>query len=101
MKKSDRPSELCAGIIRRGYDRAKAEGKPVTCSDIWNHVVMECLRQEGGFLAMFAWDTSTAKCKNRIGTIAECIERGYVPGLRLSDEGGRRYVVEEGIGDHA
>jgi len=94
MKKSDRPSELFVSAILRGYEKAVQDGKPVTCSAIWDYVVMECLRYRGGFEAMFAWDTSTAQHKNRIGTIAECIERGYVPGLRLSSEGKRRYVVE-------
>jgi hypothetical protein len=101
MKKHDIPSEYFLGAILRGFDRAKVEGKPVTCSAIWDYVVMECLRRHDGFRTMFAWDTSTAQYKNRIGTIAECIERGYVPGLRFSSEGGRRYVIEEGISDYA
>lgn len=93
MKKSDRPSEHFVGAILRGFDKAEKERNgSVTCSQIWDYVVMECLRRHGGFKIMFAWDTSTAKNKNRIRDIMECIERGHVPGLRLRVEG--RSVVE-------
>lgn len=83
MKKSDTPSEYFVGAILRGFDRAEAEREgPVTCSQIWDYVVLECLHK-GDFETMFAWDTSTAKSKNRIGDIMETIRRGLVPGLRL------------------
>ncbi len=91
MKKTDKPSQYFVGAILRGFDKAEAEGKSVTCSKIWDYVVVECLRQ-GDFETMFTWDTSTAKSKNRIGDIIECIERGYVPGLRLREEGRRVFV---------
>ncbi len=95
MLKNAKPSDLFLGAILRGYDKEKVSGKPVTCSGIWNHVVMECLRMRGGFILMFRWDESKAKSINRIGTIAECIRRGHVPGLRLGeDERGREIVVE-------
>lgn len=87
MKKSDKPSEYFIGAILRGFNRAEAERDgPVTCSSIWDYVVMECLHK-GDFETMFAWDTSTAKNKNRIRDIMECIERGHVPGLRLRTQG--------------
>ena len=93
MKKNDKPSEYFLGAILRGYDaEAKKNGK-VTCSGIWDHVVIECLR-EHAFITMFEWDTSKAKNINRIGTIQECIRRGYVPGLRLWAEGNKLVVVK-------
>lgn len=93
MKKSDRPSELFIGAIRRAYDRAvDKRGMYPTSSSLWDFIVMECWQTPGGFITMFEWDTSKAKNINRIGTIMECLERGYVPGLKL-DEGGR--VVDE------
>lgn len=94
MKKTDKPSEYFVGAILRGFDRAEAERDgPVTCSQIWDYVVMECLRRHDGFRIMFAWDTSTAKDKNRIRDIMECIERGHVPGLGLTEDG--RTFVEK------
>ena len=93
MKKSDKPSEYFVGAILRGYDR-EAQGGEVTCSGIWDHIVMECL-QGHDFATIFEWDTSKAKAKNRIGTIATCIERGFVPGLRLDyNDKGREVVVQ-------
>ena len=87
MKKTDKPSEYFIGAILRGFDRSEAERDgPVTCSQIWDYVVMECLHKQD-FVTMFAWDTSTAKNKNRIGDIMECIRRGHAPGLRLVEEG--------------
>ena len=84
MKKSDMPSEHFVGAILRGFDRAEKERDGhVTCSQIWDYVVMECLQRHDGFETMFAWDTSKAKSKNRIVDIMQCIERGHVPGLRL------------------
>jgi hypothetical protein len=83
MKKSDKPSEYFVGAILRGFDRAEAERDgPVTCSQIWDYVVMECLHKQD-FETMFTWDTSKAKNKNRIRDIMETIRRGLVPGLRL------------------
>lgn len=92
MKKTDKPSEYFIGAILRGFDKAESGGGQVTCSKIWDYIVMECLGRRDGFMLMFAWDTSTAKSKNRIKDIMECIERGYVPGLRLRTAG--RSVVE-------
>lgn len=95
MKVSERnkPSEQFLGAILRAYDKANTGGKPVTCSTIWDYIVFECLREYGGFTRMFEWDKSQTKSTNRIRTIAETIQGGYVPGLALSkDEVGREYV---------
>ena len=93
MLKDAKPSEYFLVAILRGYDAEELRGKAVTCSGIWNHVCMECLRRQNGFAIMFQWDTSKAQRKNRIGTIKECIERGLVPGLRLVAEGRLLTVV--------
>lgn len=94
MKKTDRPSEAFLGAVLRAYYVARGRGGRVTPAGIWDHVVMECLHK-GDFVTIFRWDTSTAKNKNRIRDIAECLERGYVPGLRLGrDERGRETVEE-------
>ena len=86
----DRPSDEFVASILRGYriekERATKSGKPVTASAIWDQVVMQCLRQPGGFTSMFAWDRRKAS-QNRIKTIMECIEAGYVPGLQLGERG--------------
>ena len=95
MKKGDKPSEYFMGAILRGYDAEAKISKPVTCSGIWDHVVMECLRRQGGFEIMFEWDTSKAQSINRIGTIQECIKRGHVPGLRLRADGNKLVVVRQ------
>lgn len=92
MKKIDTPSQRFVGAILRGYDKEAKSGE-VTCSGIWDQVVMECFGRSGAFQAMFEWDTSKAQTKNRIGTIAECIRRGHVPGLRLSYDDKRQEVV--------
>jgi hypothetical protein len=85
MKKTDAPSMYFVGAILRAFDKAEAEGSEVTCSKLWDYVVMECFRQRDGFKIMFQWDTSKAKSKNRIHTIGECIRRGHVPGLTVDD----------------
>ena len=95
MKKNDKPSQYFMGAILRGYDKEAKKNGEVTCSGIWDHVVMECMRQRNGFTVMFDWDTSTAQSKNRIGTIAECIRRGHVPGLRLGHNDKSREIVEK------
>ena len=87
MLKNAQPSELFLGAILRAYDKAKAREGQVTCSKLWDYIVMECMRVCGGFTRMFAWDESKAKNKNRIRTIMETIERGHVPGLRVDDRG--------------
>ena len=92
MKKSDRPSELFVSAILRGYEKAVQDGKPVTCSAIWDYVVMECLRSSGGFRTMFSWDRR--KKVNRIGDIMEVIGAGLVPGLCLEQQNGKAVVVE-------
>ena len=93
MKKNDKPSQYFVGAILRGYDQEAKNGCAVTCSGIWDHIVMECMRQRGAFETMFEWDTSKARNINRIGTIAECIRRGHVPRLQLAqDNRGWEYV---------
>jgi len=96
MLKDAQPSEYFLGAILRGYDAEKAKSEQVTCSGIWDHVVIECMRQRGGFRFMFEWDKSKAQNINRIGTIAECIERGHVPGLALERTANGREVVVAG-----
>ena len=95
MKKTDKPSQHFLGAILRGYDAEAKKNGEVTCAGIWDHVVMECMHSgQGAFKLMFEWDTSTAQSKNRIGTIATCIERGHVPTLSLGkNERGREVVV--------
>ena len=96
MKKSDKPSQYFIGAILRGFDAETEKNGEVTCAGIWDHIVMECMRRQGGFEIMFEWDTSTAQSKNRIGTIAECIRRGHVPTLSLAkNERGREVVVRQ------
>ena len=98
MKKADKPSEYFVGAILRAYDKEAQSGCAVTCSCMWDHIVIECLRERGAFETMFDWDTSTAQNKNRIGTIAECIRRGHVPGLCLAhDNRGWEYVTTEDL----
>ena len=95
MLKNARPSEYFLGAILRAYDLSDGKGKPVTCSHLWNFIVMECLRSKDGFRTMFAWDASKAQNINRIHTIAETIRRGHVPGLVLrQDERGGEFVTE-------
>ena len=95
MKKTDKPSQHFLGAILRGYDAEVKKAGEVTCASIWDHVVIECMR-ERNFAVMFEWDTSKAQNINRIGTIAECIERGHVPTLSLAkNERGREVVVKQ------
>ena len=95
MLKNARPSEHFLGALLRAYDRELASEGRVTCSGIWDGIVIECMRSPiGSFDLMFEWDKSKAQRKNRIGTIAETIRRGHVPGLSLdTDERGREIVV--------
>ena len=94
MLKNARPSEYFIGAILRAYDREQQRGqRAVTCSALWDHIVIECLRTRGGFDAMFAWDQSKARSINRIGTITEAIQRGFVPGLALDRDARGRETV--------
>jgi len=88
-----KPSEYFLGAILRGYEKEYADKGEVACSGIWNQVVIECLRASGAFPTMFEWDKRKGNV-NRIGTIADCIRAGLVPGLRLEmNEKGRERVV--------
>lgn len=87
MLKNAKPSEHFIGAILRAYD--KATDDPITCSELWDHIIMECFQTSKGFVTMFEWDESKAKSKNRIHTIHETIRRGHVPGLVVSE----RYEV--------
>jgi len=89
----DRPSEYYLGAILRGYDKACEQHDQVTPSEIWDNVVVECLRSQGGFRTMFAWDRR--KRVNRVGDILEVIEAGLVPGLRSERLNGKAVIVEE------
>ena len=88
----DKPSEYYLGAILRAYDRAKGEGREPTPSCLWDYVTMECLRAQGGFRTMFAWDNR--KRVNRVGDILEVIDAGFVPGLRIERQNGKPVVVE-------
>ena len=88
----DKPSEYYLGAILRGFDKAKENYTTVRASEIWDFVVMECLRSSGGFRTMFAWDQR--KKVNRVGDIMEVIEAGLVPGLCLEQQDGKAVVVE-------
>jgi len=88
----DWPSEYYLGAILRGFDKAQEQHNQVTPSEIWNYVTMECLRSQGGFRTMFAWDRR--KSVNRVGDILEVIDAGFVPGLRIERENGKPVVVE-------
>ena len=92
-KHRDKPSENYLGAILRGFDKAKQERGEVTPSKIWDYVVMECFRTQGGFRTMFAWDSR--KSVNRVGDILQVIEAGFVPGLRLVRENGKKAIVVE------
>ena len=89
----DRPSEYYLGAILRGYDKACEQHDQVTPSEIWDNVVVECLRSQGGFRTMFAWDRR--KSVNRVSDILEVIEAGLVPGLRSERLNGKAVIVEE------
>jgi hypothetical protein len=97
VSEKNRPSELFLGAVCRGYDKTVKKHGRVSCSDIWNEIVAECLHMgQGGFSRMFNWDKTAGKAGvNRIRTIAECIAGGFVPGLALAKDGrGREIVVE-------
>ena len=85
-KLRDKPSDMFVMAIRNGYRRMRDAwpGQPVSCSEIWNQIIPVCLQQERGFERMFAWDYRTGR-QNRIGTIAEVIRAGYVPGLTVDE----------------
>lgn len=91
------PSEHFIGAIMRAYEKEKAGGHAPSCSGIWDRICIECLQDRLGFQMMFAWDTSKAKNKNRIGTIMETIKAGYVPGLRIGQDAKGRAIVVEAV----
>ena len=97
-KHRNQPSENYLGAILRGYDKAKQEGKEVTPSKIWDYVVMECLRTQGGFRTMFAWDSR--KSVSRVGDILEVIEAELVPGLHIVRDNGKALVQEVDFGNN-
>jgi len=91
------PSALFLDSIHTAYHLAQGQGQgEVTVADIWHHVVRLCLRQTPTFTEMFSWDV---RCKpsskrNRLADIAEAIEQGYVPELRLDwNEKWREIVI--------
>ncbi len=82
------PSDLFVGAILSGYhiEREKHPDRPVTCSHIWDRVVIQCLMlPPDGFRDMFAWDVSRAAHINRIGTIRQVIAAGYLPHLTVNE----------------
>jgi hypothetical protein len=90
------PSQLFLDSIHAAYHLAQGQGE-ITPSAIWDHVVGICLRRHI-FPDMFAWDVrlKANQKRNRIADIAEAIEQGYVPGMRLAmNAKGRQIVVHE------
>lgn len=89
------PSDEFIAAIGTAYRAALSHNRAyVQPADLWDEIVIMCLRKLGGFRELFAWDQSKAKARNRIGTIRQCIAMGQVPGLRLSqDERGREVVL--------
>jgi len=92
-----RPSDLFVATIIEGFKAEERAGKTaITASAIWDHVCAHCLQHIGGFRVMFAWDTDKRQGTNRIGTIMECIEAGYVPGLKLERNAKGGHFVTRG-----
>lgn len=79
----DKPSDHFIAAILRAYEDEQALGKGVTPSAIWDHICMRAIQQRGEFKTLFEWDHRKAS-QNRIRTIMDVIEAGYVPGLALS-----------------
>lgn len=91
-----KPSDYFCGAILRAYNQEALSGKAVTPSGIWDRVCWECIQKSGAFVEMFAWDTRKAH-QNRVGTIRDTIEAGFVPGLKMDLDGrGRMIVVKVG-----
>ena len=91
----NKPSEHFLGAILRGYDAEMRTGKPyIAPSGIWDRIVMEAFPVRGAFNTLFEWDPRKGKV-NRIGTIRDCIAKGYVPGLRLAKDAKGREIVEK------
>jgi hypothetical protein len=94
MIHNSEPSALFLESIHIAYHLAQGQGE-ITPAAIWDHVVGICLRRTHTFAEMFAWDL---RCKpsskrNRIGDIAEAIEQGYIPALRLAVNARGRQIV--------
>lgn len=85
IRKDDRPSEKFKAAVLRAYRAAAAETpKGVSCASVWNYILMEWLHgPRVPLTALFEWDTSKKKNANRIGTIYECIQSGFIPGLKM------------------
>jgi len=90
----DKPSEHFLGAVLRGYFAEARLGKPVTPSGIWDRVCMEAIQQPNGFRLLCDWDTRKAN-QNRIKTIMEVVEKGYLPGLRLAKNARGGIIVVE------
>ena len=90
------PSQLFLDSIHTAYHLAQGQGE-ITPSAIWDHVVGICIRRHI-MPDMFAWDVhcKPSSRRNRIADIAEAIEQGYVPRLRLEmNARGREIVVHQ------
>lgn len=97
MIHNSEPSQLFLDTIRAAYEQ-EALVREVTPSGIWNYVVWVCLQRRKGFDEMFAWDVrcKASQKRNRIADIAEAIEQGYVPGMRLvQNDRGREIVIHD------
>lgn len=83
-KLRDKPHDDFVGAIIRGYNIEAEKHDEVTCSQILDQIVGQCMKRTGGFRLMFSWDSRPVS-QNRIGTIAEVIAAGHVPGLRVDE----------------
>jgi len=85
VSETNRPSPAFVAAVQAAYVHATVDSNRVTCAAMWDHICAACIRETpGAFTRLFEWDrTKPGTRVNRIGTIAECIAGGYVPGLRL------------------
>jgi hypothetical protein len=90
-RKNDTPSQEFIHAIIDGFQSELQDGEVPTCARIWNQIVMKQINSGSRIDSLFLWDSSTGR-HNRIRTIAECIECGYVPRLRLTKRDGREVV---------
>jgi hypothetical protein len=90
------PSQVWVDAIRHAW-RQLCDVQDITPAALWTEIVTECLRDGMSIRRLLDWDkTASTRPVNRIGTIAETIAAGYVPGLRLArNEHGGWIVIED------
>jgi hypothetical protein len=92
MLKSETPNENFVQAILHAYGQCCIADQEPTPANLCNYIVAALIRgQFGGFRECFAWRKSQARGRHAIGDIADAVERGHVPGLRLG--GGHRAVA--------